>query len=329
MKLAVHSMGAAGPFDGSPERMAEVYADPSGRPAELPGSESRKGGAIEVLKADTSGLDRFVPKKKLRRVDHYSRMALLAAGRALEGVDSSFVPKGKIGLIVATGYGALNSTFSFLDSYIEKGDKLSAPTHFSGSVHNAAAAHISICYEITGPCLTVSQFDLSFTSALITAGAWLETEKSDAVLVGAVDEWCEVAGYCMDKMSEAPGAPVYSFGEGASFFLVTRQIEETPECGYFEDISIGPDFLGTVPVDMDVLFSPSSLAPCRSGDIEVLLNMKRRVLARRRGLSPTDMGMDALFALSENHENETGGRICCMKQGEDGMFARVTVARCR
>lgn len=136
--------------------MAEVYVKSLDRPVELHVSASENYGTLEVLKADISGLDRFVPKKKLRRVDHFSRMALLAAGRALEGIDPFPATRGQIGLIVATGYGALNSTFSFLDSYIEKGDKLSAPTLFSGSVHNAAAAHISICYGITGPCLTVS-----------------------------------------------------------------------------------------------------------------------------------------------------------------------------
>jgi hypothetical protein len=307
--------------------MAEVYAGPFGMFTDLPGSAPRKDGPVEVLKAGTLELDRFVPKRKLRRMDHYSRMALLAAGRALHGMDPSLTAKGKTGLIVATGYGALNSTFLFLDSYIEKGDKLSAPTHFSGSVHNSAAAHISICYGITGPCLTVSQFDLSFASALITAGTWLETGKADTVLVGAVDEWCEVAGYCMDKMAESSDTSLCSFGEGASFFLVTRQTEKPPEYGYFEDISIGQDLFGPALVDMDVIFSPSSLAPCRSGDIEALLNRTRRVLVRCRGGSPTDMGMDALFAFSENHQ--TGGRICCMKQGEDGMFARVTIGKCQ
>ena len=324
MKLAVHSIGAAGPFDGSPDRMADVYVEPSGSQVEPTGSAPRKGRGVEVLKVDTSGVDRFVPKKKLRRVDHYSRMALLAAGRTLECVNPSLTPKGKTGLIVATGYGALNSTFSFLDSYIEKGDKLSAPTHFSGSVHNAAAAHISICYGITGPCITVSQFDLSFASALMTADTWLETGKADTVLVGAVDEWCEVAGYCMEKMAKFSNHPLCSFGEGAAFFLLTRQTEKAPEYGYFKDISIGPDLPGTAFTDMDLIFSPSSLAPCYS-DLKALLSRTHRVQVRRRGGNPTDMGMDALFALLKSRE--TRGRICCMKQGEDGMFAGVTIAQ--
>ena len=306
--------------------MAEVYTDPSRTSFEQSASKYGKNGSVKVLKADTSGLDRFVPKRRLRRVDHYSRMALLASGRALKNIDPALLPKKKTGLIVATGYGALNSTFSFLDSYIEKGDKLAAPTYFSGSVHNAAAAYISICYGITGPCLTVSQFDLSFASALITAGVWLETGKADAVLVGTVDEWCEVSGYCMEKMAKQRGIPVCSFGEGAAFFLVARNSEAVSGHGYFEDISIGQKLNGTIPADMDIIFSPSSSEFCRADEFKPELNMNCRMMVRSRGSSPTDMGMDALFAFWESHK--TGGRICCMKQGEDGMFARIVIDGC-
>jgi len=320
-------MGMSGPFDGCPERMVEVYANSSGWAADLLGSVTGKDEQIEVLKADTSDLEHFIPKKKLRRVDHYSRMALLATGRALEGMDSSLLAGTKTGLIVATGYGALNSTFSFLDSYIAKGDKLAAPTHFSGSVHNAAAAHISMCYGITGPCLTVSQFDLSFVSALLTAAAWLETGRADNVLVGAVDEWCEVAGYCMQKLASHTDMSLCSFGEGAAFFLLTRDKCVTPEYGYLEKISMEQDFDFIGLEDIDVVFSPSFIAPCRSSQIEKKLDMKRQPLVRSRGGSPTDMGMDVLFALLKKHE--TGGQVCCIKQGEDGKFARLIVTGCR
>ncbi len=114
-----------------------------------------------------------------------------------------------------------------MDSYIEKGDKLASPTHFSNSVHNAAAAHVSICYGITGPNLTISQFDMSFFPALITAMAWLGTEKVDAVLLGTSDAFCDVLGYCIDKFSSIKGNQGYSFGEGSAFFLLTQK-EENP-----------------------------------------------------------------------------------------------------
>lgn len=279
---------------------------------------------VEVLKSATGGLDRFVQKSKLRRVDHYSRMALLAAGRALED-SGNRTPKEATGLIVATGYGALNSTFAFLDSYIEKGDKLAAPTAFSNSVHNAAAAHISICYGICGPSLTVSQFDLSFVSGLITAATWLETKKADAVLIGAVDEWCDVTGYCMTRFCEESGRRYCSFGEGAAFFMVTRDTGQRPAYGFFEDLSMGRGFDDAEKKSpVDILFSPASAALCKSaaGEMEPDPN-SGEIRIRSNGGSPTDMGMDAVYAFFS--EREKGQRICCVKQGQDGMFGRVTV----
>lgn len=291
-----------------------------------------KGDAgIELLRAGVSGLEQYVAKSKLRRVDHYSRMALLAAGRTLEDSKlSSPESSNRTGVIVATGYGALESTFSFLDSYIERGDKLALPTHFSNSVHNAAAAHISICYGISGPTLTVSQFDLSFISALITAGTWLETDKVDAVLVGAVDEWCELTGYCMQRFSEHSDTSPRSFGEGAVFFLVTREKTAPPRYGYFKEITMGRNLDRQDPGPYDIIFSPSSAAlspdtfsPDKlSSDILSKTPENRiRVWKRKKGGSPTDMGMDAFFAFKCKKDN--GLDVCCLKQGEAGMFGKV------
>lgn len=278
--------------------------------------------AVDLLRTEVSGLEQYVAKSKLRRVDHYSRMALLAAGRTLE--DSKF-PSGsreRAGVIVATGYGALESTFSFLDSYIERGDKLALPTHFSNSVHNAAAAHISICYGISGPTLTVSQFDLSFVSALITAGTWLETDKTDAVLVGAVDEWCELTGYCIQSFSKPSDTALRSFGEGAVFFLVTLEKTTPPQHGFFKEITMGRDVDKKSCGLGDVIFSPSTAALNPDTETSTLETIPG-VLKRKRGGSPTDMGMDAFFAFKGKENN--GLDVCCLKQGEEGMFGKVVL----
>ncbi|WP_158269638.1 beta-ketoacyl synthase N-terminal-like domain-containing protein [Desulfonatronum sp. SC1] len=189
--------------------------------------------SVPALRADLAALDEFVPKRSLRRVDRFSRLALLGAHLALQ--DAGIAVSGALdrtGIIVATGYGAAATTFTFLDSVIHDGDVCASPTHFSNSVHNAAAAHISILLKITGPCLTASQFELSTVSALLTAGQWLTEGRVDRVLFGAVDEHCPVRGYCwsrffgpqfsqavmpldIDRQTAVPG-------EGAAFFVLER-----------------------------------------------------------------------------------------------------------
>lgn len=305
--------------------MESVYSTGQDAPKEQ-GQEVGEASTVEILTADTTKVSSYIAKSKLRRVDHYSRMALLAAGRALENVSPEMVSTQKTGLIIATGFGALNSTFSFLDSYLDQGDKLAAPTWFSGSVHNAAAAYISICYGLTGPCLTVSQFDLSFASALLSAQAWLNTRRVDTVLIGAVDEWCNVSGYCIQTLNTHAGKMKSSFGEGASFFLVTRETDTVPAIGFLENIYIGRD-LNVNPPDMDdIIFSPCAAnEKCNGCSPEKNIAPNTRLRKRVRAGSPTDMGMDVWFALSAG--GDTGEKTCCIKQGANQMFGSVTAIK--
>ncbi len=306
-------MGTANAFDLCPERMGESYGSDFNFLEDLASPVPGGGENIHAFKTDTSSLTDFVPRGKLRRIDHFSRMALLACGRAIKDTDSSLFSREKTGVILATGYGALSSTFSFLDSYIEKGDKLAFPTHFSNSVHNAAAAHISICYDIKGPCLTVSQFDMSFFSALVTAGAWLETGKTDAILIGTADAYCEVIGYCIHGFSKRERLP-YSFGEGAAFFLVTRDTGTQPRYGYFDEITMGQSQNLEIPLDADIIFTPSSTDICDDKAREMAHGRERR-----HGFSPTDSSMDVAYAVKGKK------RTCYIKLGQDGAYGKIMI----
>ncbi len=322
----MHGIGIAGPLGLIPEDMDALYRNRQDRSTTAVHHVS-EDCPIEVLKADTTEVSSFIPKSKLRRVDHYSRMALLAAGRALEKVPSSMISGKDTGLIIATGFGALNSTFSFLDSYLDQGDKLAAPTWFSGSVHNAAAAYISICYGLTGPCLTVSQFDMSFACALLSARAWLNTGRVDAILIGTVDEWCDVSGYCLQQFNNNCGEKICSFGEGAAFFLVTQDMNTRPAIGFLDTIYIGRDLSGHTFGTDDIIFSPSMAKENCSSSFKIEDKVSQNITLRKRlrGGSPTDMGMDVWYALSDRRHTEE--RICCIKQGSNGMFGSVTTVK--
>ncbi len=298
--------------------MGVSYGTKFAFPGGLTGTGLDDGDNPHVFKADTASLADFVPKGKLRRIDHYSRIALLACGRALKDTDPSLFSGEKTGVILATGYGALSSTFSFLDSYIEKGDKLAFPTHFSNSVHNAAAAYISILYDIKGPSLTVSQFDLAFFSALVTAGSWLETGKTDAVLVGTTDAYNQVLGYCIGQFP-SPGKRIsYSFGEGAAFFLVTRESQTPPKYGVIDQITMGKIRNLAIPLDVDILVSPSATDICAGTPTEWVAS-GRKIKVRSCGFSPTDSGMDVAYAMAEKK------KTCCVKLGQKNACGSVVI----
>lgn len=290
MRLSIQGIGAATPIDDSFDVQTDVFPDKS----ETDNCMS-KFSTIQ----DLSPLYDYVPKRKLRRVDHFSRMALLAAGKAIKDTSPELLSKQTTGIILATGFGALKTTFDFLDSYIEKGDKLASPTFFSNSVHNAAAAHISTCYRITGPNLTVSQFDMSFISALITAKAWLDENKVTAVLVGACDSFCDVLGYCIGQFAGQYNLQNYHFGENAVFLFLTREGGKS-KYGYLDKISIEslnkkmPDTVGG---ELTII-SPSAIDPCNKKVSRFIYNNTKTVLINRL-TSPTDCGMNLVLSKFE------------------------------
>jgi 3-oxoacyl-[acyl-carrier-protein] synthase II len=115
---------------------------------------------------------------------------------------------------------------------IDGGDPCASPTAFSSSVHNAAAANLSIIAGITGPCLTVSNFELSLHAALLSAARWLSQGRVETVLLGAVDEFGPVVGYCRDRFHGLPDPSSFDPldysrqnaipGEGAVFLVLKK-----------------------------------------------------------------------------------------------------------
>jgi len=194
-------------------------------------------------------LEEFINKRALRRVDHFSRMAVLASVLALEDADMLDEDHQHLAVVVSTGYGATRTTFSFLDSVIDDGDACASPTLFSNSVHNAAAAHISLQLKLTGPSLTISQFDQSLVSGLIAARQWLAEKRVDAVLLGVVDEYCSVLGYCWQRyLATQTAGPMQPLdfsrtsavaGEGAAFFLLQADTDELPKYGSIAKVEMG------------------------------------------------------------------------------------------
>ena len=131
----------------------------------------------------------FVETRKLRRMEGISKNALLCAFRSLEqaGIDHN-ANKEDMGVSIAMGAGALESTCKFMDSIIADGDALSSPTAFASSVHNSTGLTLSMFLHIKGPCLITGQLDASFAGALLTAQQLLAKKMCKDVLVAVAED---------------------------------------------------------------------------------------------------------------------------------------------
>lgn len=181
------------------------------------------GVASSPQAADTALLSQLITQKALRRVDHYSRMAILAGWLALTDAGNDKKTTGTLsepmGVIVATGWGP---TARACDSRSSDSAGLHlSPIQFSNSVHNAAAAYLSMLLKMRGPNLSINQYDMSVPLAFQTAMDWLEEGRVTSVLVGGVD--C-----CSTIRPDASGIPEdqqadirhHSACGGSAFFVL-------------------------------------------------------------------------------------------------------------
>ena len=238
-RIVIEGVGVVGGFGCGISDLSRALNGSVAPPGTLDLSTGSGPIAFPAFRADTSRLKEFIPARTLRRIDHFSRLALLGSYLALTDAGLAETEHHRLGVIIASGYGATGATYAFLKSFINDGDICASPTCFASSVHNSAAAHISIHLGATGPSLTVSQFDLSVPSALISVRQWLLEGRVDRVLFGAVEELSELIGYAWYRQRGAPRMPMTPLwteketaipAEGAAFLLFSRT--EEARAGY-------------------------------------------------------------------------------------------------
>ncbi len=226
----VHGIGIVGGFGCGRAELLSAIGDPPGPNATVEVRSPEGAVRLAACLADDSPLERFVSKRRLRRVDHFSRLAALGASLALADAGRRPQDFERLGVVLASGRGSNATTFRFMDSYIEFGDAGASPTLFSGSGQSGALSNVTILLGITGPLLTVCQSGLAVPMALVAARDWLLCGQADAVLVGAVEEYFPLLGYLWRQlygpMSDGPVRP-FDFaaqtavlGEGAAFLLL-------------------------------------------------------------------------------------------------------------
>ena len=363
LKICIKGIGVVGGFGCGIEALEQAVTERTCLAGKVTMPSSQGEIAVPALLADTSVLSKYVDKKALRRIDHYIRMALLGAHLALEDAGMLESPRARLGIIVATGYGATCNTFDFQQSILNVADPCGSPTKFSNSVHNAAASHISILLNEMGPTLSVSHFDLSFPSAFLTALQWLYDDRVDTVLVGGVDEYCKVLGYywhCLYGSAKGETRLVSAakprhtiIGEGACFFVLNKEAEEASQYGFIDEVQMTNYRRGSLDLPPDAVFfvGTDGYSECETHYLDVIpRNARVAVYTPLYGGIPIGMAFDlAIAALSnrsgnffESYDGATidseklnlitqnvqraNERICCLKLGAGGVSGWITLS---
>lgn len=159
----------------------------------------------------SSHIMKNISEKYARRLKRLPRMALSLAVAACKDNMSDIRPSS---VFFGTGWGGLSETHDFLTKLYASGEQFSSPTDFIGSVHNAAAGHVAIHFNATGPNVTATGGDCSFEQTLFSAS--LLARKSDEhILVIGTDEYHEILSPLFDASVILGGYP--SDGGGALY----------------------------------------------------------------------------------------------------------------
>jgi 3-oxoacyl-[acyl-carrier-protein] synthase II len=132
---------------------------------------------------------KYFDKKQVSSMDRVNQFALAAASQAWKDAKLSLDAKEKerSGVYMGTGFGGANA---IEDGYVrlfkQNSDRVK-PLSVLMIMSNASASHLSIEYELSGPCLTVSTACASSANAIGEAFRQIRDGYVDVMLAGGAE----------------------------------------------------------------------------------------------------------------------------------------------
>jgi len=140
------------------------------------------GGEVRNLE-----LDGFMTPKDARRMDAFMQYGVVAGIQAMRdsGLDVTEANSDRIGVMMGSGMGGLESIEQTYDKYLEThSPKKVSPFFIPASIINLVSGHLSIAFKITGPNLAVATACTTSTHALGLAMRLIQHGDADAMLAG-------------------------------------------------------------------------------------------------------------------------------------------------
>ncbi|MFE3334791.1 beta-ketoacyl-[acyl-carrier-protein] synthase family protein [Streptomyces sp. NPDC059202] len=130
-------------------------------------------------------------RQQVRRTDRFTQLALVAAGEALAqaGWKAGSLPYApeRVATVIGCGLGGTSSFEGQHGVLAEQGDEYVSPFMVPSMMANAASAHLSMVYGLTGESLCVTSACSSGAQAVGTGMRLLAAGAADAVVVGGAE----------------------------------------------------------------------------------------------------------------------------------------------
>lgn len=146
-----------------------------------PGDASRRIEAFDPT-------PHFENAKEARRADRFTQFGLAAAAEAVaDAGDLSSVDPARIGTLIGTGVGGLETLEEQIVLRSEKGERRVSPFLVPMMMSNAAAASVSMKYGFQGPCEATVTACAAGTHSIGNAARLIATGLCDVVIAGGAE----------------------------------------------------------------------------------------------------------------------------------------------
>jgi 3-oxoacyl-[acyl-carrier-protein] synthase II len=128
--------------------------------------------------------------KEIRRVDRFTQFAAVAAAEALDdagGTESLHADPDRIGVILGTGVGGLQTLEDQVRVLLDKGPRRVSPFLVPMIMGNRAAADVSMRYGFQGPCEATVTACAAGTHSVANGARLVATGRCDVVLAGSAE----------------------------------------------------------------------------------------------------------------------------------------------
>lgn len=126
----------------------------------------------------------FDNPKEARRADSFTQYALAAAAMALEQAGEFTTDPSRIGVMIGTGVGGIETNETQIITRHEKGDRRVSPFLVPMMMANAASASVSMRYGFQGPCEATVTACAAGTHSIGNALHAIRSGRCDAMIAG-------------------------------------------------------------------------------------------------------------------------------------------------
>jgi 3-oxoacyl-[acyl-carrier-protein] synthase II len=218
-------------------------------------------GVRRITKFDTTGfvcqiagevkeleLEKFLTKKEQRRLDEYSHFAVAAADMAIadSGIESSKLVPERIGAIIGSGVGGLQTLELARDIFLKKGPAATSPFMIPKLISNMAAGTVAMRHNFKGPNYCVVSACATSAHAIADACRTIRCNEADVMVAGGSEATITELGIdgfgCMRALSKRNDSPEtasrpfdkgrdgFVMGEGSGI-VVLEELEHAKERG--------------------------------------------------------------------------------------------------